>query len=414
MSTIRSNTIVFVVFTVIMMALYTMPQTVCFIRNDMMGIFCTVYYMVFIHRDIPISVALKVISPILLYAIVYGTVSMGFDFKLGIILPIMTTWTFSMPAFAMVAIYRRNSQIEQKAILVSTIVCLLYVCINTFLAIQSSPDIMRNLDGNSDMAFVTSMRMSGIGGFGFAYTMGLLFVALFALHNYRIAISKNPLVYWAILFAIGYFVLCTQFTTLLFIIIFSIFFYYFLDSRTIIKKLKFIILLFLAYYFFQSFILLGISLFEGQTLGIKFQMIYDGIWVNNDLEHVSAERSEWQLDAFRLFLSSPIWGNYILKGNAAIAFDRAHSTILSIMCSTGLLGLFSYFSTYIRIAKYQANNLFDKKERTLYFSCIAYYFFFSFFNPTDNVFELSWTLFITVPLLSLYFTRKFNQLVNNN
>lgn len=391
----------FVIATTLVSAMLFLPQSYIFLRNDMMGILLTVYYMLFVAKYVNIGTVFQKISPVIPYLLLSWLVAYGMSFKYGFVLPGMTLWSLLMPAFASIAVIKRNNKQEQKMILLGMFIIVAYVSYNTLMAVIDNPNVMRANEGGGEDSAQHYLRLMGIGNYGYAYSMGALFVALFSVR--KIITNKYKRLFMIASVFCAIVVLLSQYATLLFICIFSVFTYMILNAKKTDQKILLFLLAIIIYFSLQGFIYAGITIFEGQVLGEKFQMIYDGFWGTGDIEHLSADRSEKQLNAFRVFLQSPIIGNNYFDSTNQEAIGLAHSTIISILALTGLIGLISYLATFFNVIKYQVSKIFADSTKTAYFTVLAFYAFFAVLNPIDYTFETSWVIFFIVPIIFNYF-----------
>lgn len=385
--------------------LYMMPQSMYFFRNDAMAIIVGIYYFSFIRRYCGLKYLVQIFKYAMPFLFLMCFISKGGSIKYGFVLPFMTLWNLLIPCLISIAIIKRNNILEQKTILTVTLICMIYVSVTTLLAVEVDPNIMRKLTSDFTEDSVMMMRMKGVGGYGTAYSMGAFMVSLWILYKKMNLTFFKRVCYIALMGYVAMFILRAQFTTLIFITIFGIFFYYLLDANTASKKIRLILLLAVILFSLQAIIHIGISLFEGQTIGGKFETIYEAIWRTGNLEQISSDRSEFQMNSIRLFMESPIWGNDINNQENSITYGASHSTLLSVLCATGLIGLLSYVKSFYEAIKIEWLSLCPWVNKSLFFSVVAYFAFFAFFNPADYSLEASWMVFVTVPLM--------NKLLNN-
>lgn len=397
---INSISYPFVIATVLVSAMLFLPQSYIFLRNDAMGMLLTGYYFIFVAKYVPLGKVFSKFSPVLPYLFLSWLVAYGMSFKYGLVLPGMTLWTLLLPAFASIAVIKRNNPKEQKLILLGMFILVVYVSFNTLMAVIDNPNVMRANEGGEGSA-QNYLRLLGIGNYGYAYSMGALFVALFSIRKLVPLKIKHLFTIATVFCAIV--VLLSQYATLLFICVFSVFAYMIFNAKNINQKFLLVILAIIIYFSLQGIIYAGIKIFEGQVFGDKFQMIYDGLWGTGDVEHLSADRSEKQLNAFRVFLQSPLVGNYFFDSANREPIGLAHSTIISILALTGLIGLTSYLATFYNVIKYQVHKVFANSTKIAYYTVLAFYVFFALLNPIDYTFETSWIVFFIVPIIFNYF-----------
>ena len=145
------------------------------------------------------------------------------------------------------------------------------------------------------------------------------------------------------------------------------------------------------------------NLYSDTTIGDKLIKFNESMFGGGDITRVSGQRSKFQIDSFKLFLTSPIWGVNITDNlmNAAI-YGASHSTMLGVACSTGIIGLLSYYKTYWVVMK-PIFKVYDGNDK-LYIALVSYFFCFSIFNPSEST-EACWIIFLIAPLLYNLFNR---------
>lgn len=396
----QSGLNLFSIATIVMMLCYILPQAVIFIRNDIMAIIVTFYYALFISRYVSPAIIFKTFLLAVPYLFLYWANGFPGNFKLGFVLPLMTLWTLVMPCFAIVAAVKRNNPAEQKYILIATGICLLYVFVSTFRGLAIDPLIMREMAGGLDIS-VYQARLRGVGGYGIAYATGALFIAICILRRHCPE-KKYKMIGLLLMLICGLLVVQSQYATLLFITIGGIALYYIIDARTFLQKLNVVVASIVVVLSSQMLVTLGMSVFgEQEVLVFKFQLISDAVWGNAGVENVSGDRSQMQIDAFNMFLNSPVWGCPGFEQKEA--YFASHSTILGVLASTGLIGIASYFfCLYYSIKHLMVNCLLDM-ERRIILPVFIYYLAFSFLNPVEYSFECSWIIFFVIPLLYIFF-----------
>lgn len=386
----------FSIATVIMMLLYFMPQAMVFVRNDMMAIIVTAYYFLFVSKYVsPVNV-IKALLIGLPYLVLFWLVGSQMNFRLGFILPFMTLWTLIMPLFAVIAIIKRNNPVEQRFILVSTGICLLYVAIMTFRALDVDPLIMREMAGSDDNAVLVA-RMQGVGGFGIAYSIGALFISLWVIHKYIKHLTYLKFFNISIIIACGIMVVKSQYATLLFLTVFGIALYYIIEARTFTQRMTVVVVALITVYAAQTLIVWASQMIGGEVLQFKFQLIYNSLWGGEGAENISGDRSQLQIGAFDLFLRSPLYGEPGVVNTEA--YSESHSTLLSVMASSGIIGLISYLGVFYYSGKRMFLSVFDSVSKKLYVPVATFYFALAWLNPIDFSFECSWMIFFVIPLI---------------
>lgn len=395
----------FSIATVVMMLFYILPQAVLIVRNDVMAIIVTVYYALFIRRYVSPATVLKTLLLAIPYLLLFWANGFPGNARLGFVLPFMTLWTLVMPCFAIIAVVKRNNPDEQKVIIIAISICLLYVFISTFRGLAIDPLIMREMAGSEDIA-VHIARMKSVGGYGFAYAVGALFIASWLINKFIKHSLYLKLLMIVIIIACGVLIVQSQYATLLFISIFGVAIYYFITANTLGKKIRVVVIALIAFFASQTLVIMGTSLFGGDVLRYKFTLIYDAIWGNAGVENISGDRLQLQLDAFDLFLSSPIWG-YSGATNLE-EFNESHSTFIGNMALTGIIGVTSFFLLFYSSIKHMISIVFANiTEKKLYIPILFFYFLFAWLNPIEYAFECAWMIFFVVPLMFEFLINKY-------
>jgi hypothetical protein len=131
-----------------------------------------------------------------------------------------------------------------------------------------------------------------------------------------------------------------------------------------------------------------------QMLATKFSWIEEYCSGNSDSEALHS-RPELYLDAISDFCKSPVWGS------ATDSSDRAHSYVLGLLSSSGLLGLSCYLTVFLEAKKHIEKGLLTMKKDITLFSCACWYcFLLSILNPIGTSFEIAILLYIIIPVWS--------------
>lgn len=388
----------FSISTILLMLLYLLPQVMLFISNDVLAIIATLYYALFVSKYVPPQILLKTLLIAIPFLLLYWINGFSGNFKLGFVLPFMTFLTFLIPCFAFIATVKRNNIAEQKVILIATGVCLLYIAIASLRALSENPMIMREMAGRiEEDPLIRPARMRGVGGFGTAYAMGALFIAFWGIRKYVKKSLIHPILFYVILIGSAWLVVESQYATLLFISLLGVAIYYYIEAKTIIQKIIIVIVTIVLLVLSKSLIQLGMSISGLEVLRFKFELIYDGIWGGSGVENISGDRSQLQLNAWDLFLRSPIIG---MPGFSSMeAYNRSHSTVFGVLISSGVVGFISYISLYISALRRSIKTCLSNRAKELYMPVVLFYLAFAFLNPIDYVFDCPWVIFYVVPLL---------------
>lgn len=399
MQKLKLSSIIYILATGVLSAIYILPAIRIGFDYTKLAIILILFYILFIYRRNGVVPIKRLLLNLLPYMLLSFMVAKAGNFKLGFLHPLLITWCMIFPAILCKDLIERGNKAEILCISIITISMLLFVMYNTLDALSDSSNIMRDLTAVSilDEDLRIAYAQDNIGGFGIAYGTGAMVVLLVTLAFNRISSRSIRLIIYILLGYTLYFVLNAQFTTLLFLTMFcSIISLYLSDYGQRHKaQLIFmgIIFLFVTPLFFQ----LLAQLYDGTTIGVKLLNFNNSLFGDGNITEVSGQRSKFQLDAFILFLKSPIWGSDVTHNlsNATI-YVSSHSTMLGIACSTGLIGLISYYRTYWLFIKSIYNSIVNVGKN--YKALVLYFFLFSFLNPSETC-EASWVIFMIVPLL---------------
>lgn len=391
---------IFYIFSVsVLSAIYILPAVRIGFDYTTLAVVLFIFYAVFIFRlegFIPIK---TIVLNLLPYMLISFFVAKSGNFKLGFLHPLLITWCMLFPGILCKDIISRGNRKEMVVIAVITMSMLLYIMYNTIGAFAYSSNIMRSLTAVSTMddELRISYALANIGGFGIAYGSGAVVVLLITLVVNKLQRKGLGLITYLLLGFFLYFVLNAQFTTLLFLTTFCSILSLYYSKYGQQNKQQLIILGIVLLFLTPMLLQFVAGLYEGTTIGDKLIRFNESMFGGGDVTEVSGQRSKFQIDAFKLFLRSPIWGSDVTKNvtNATI-YGASHSTMLGVACATGLIGLISYYRTYWVILKPIFKDYASNGKQ--YVALVLYFFSFSFFNPSETS-EACWIIFLIVPLL---------------
>ena len=324
-------------------------------------------------------------------------IARNMDFKMGFLHPLLTSWCMLFPGILCHNIIKRDNNLELYSIGIVSFSMLLYVISNTIGAFAESTDIMRELTASTmDENIRLEYVMANIGGYGVAYGCGAIVVMLFTILVKHKFYRKQSILLYASIAFFSYFVLNAQFTTLLLLTLFCTILSLYYSDYGQKHKCRLVVLGFVLIFLMPLCMDLLAQLYNGTTIGDKLIRMNSAI-SGGHVSEASGERSLNQIKALKLFFESPIFGNNILSdfSNANI-YHESHSTFLGVACSTGIIGLISYYSTYWSVIKplFREYSGTDKN----YIAIVLYFFLFSILNPSEST-EASWIIFMVVPLV---------------
>ena len=395
----KINSLLYIVAVSFLSAIYMLPAVKIGFDYTKLAIVLFVFYAVFMLRREGLRPITTIVKNLLPFMFISFLVAKSGNLKLGFFHPLLVTWCMLFPAILCKNLIKRNKKTELIVISTMTLSMLIYVMYNTIGVMADSPDIMRQLTAASTMdeELRLTYAIENIGGFGIAYGAGAIVVLLFTLVvNKRLGGRTKISIYLLLGYAL-FFVLNAQFTTLLFLVILGTLVSLYFSEYGQKHKLQLVCIGVLLLFFFPMLVQLLADLYEGTTIGERLIRFNESLFGGGDVTELSGQRSKNQIDAFLLFLRSPLWGSDVTHNvtNATI-YVSSHSTMLGVACSTGLIGLMSYYKTYWSFIKPIYKDYASNGKQ--YIALVAYFFFFSFFNPSETT-EACWIMFLIVPAL---------------
>lgn len=276
-----------------------------------------------------------------------------------------------------------------------------YTSTRTIIELNTNPMVARLLAAGIVADDLAIIRAANVAGYQLSYAIGFatIICLAFALH-YKSKYSKLTFTF-AYLF-LFYFVFRTQYTTLLILTTLGSYIVMYIYSRNKSWKQLFIVLsLFLAVAV-PFFMLMLSQLHDRETsmISMKFTQLLD-FSRTGDLSAVG-NRPSLYLEAFDRFLISPLIGNPVYIYNQAnISMYHSHSTLFSYLQSTGLVGTLCVYVPLFCLYNAIMHNMkeispFLKECYKLVFVMLI---ILSVVNPIDYCFEISFIVFLFIPLL---------------
>lgn len=395
----KINSILYIFGVSCLSAIYLLPAVRIGFDYTKLAIILFAFYAVFILKTENLRPIITIVKNLLPYMFISFIVAKAGNLKLGFFHPLLITWCMLFPGILCKDLIERGNKKELLSIAMITLTMLLYVMYNTIGAFADSPDVMRQLTAAStkDEELILDYVADNIGGFGIAYGSGSIVILLITLLVNKVLSGWTKIVIYLLLGYTLYLVLNAQFTTLLLLVIFGSMVSIYFSEYGRRHKMQLVLIGILLLFFVPLLFHLLANFYEGTIIGEKLILFNESIFGDGNVAEVSGQRSRFQIDAFLLFLKSPIWGSDVTRDvvNATI-YVSAHSTVLGVACSTGLIGLISYYKTYWSFIKpiYKDYASYSKQ----YVALLVYFFCFSFFNPSENT-EACWIMFMIVPVL---------------
>lgn len=393
----KSTSIGYILIVLLFSAIYILPSIRVNFDYTSLAIITLVFYAVYIFKKEKITPIKIIIVNLLPYMLLMFLIARNMDFKMGFLHPLLTSWCMLFPGILCHNIIKRDNNLELYSIGIVSFSMLLYVISNTIGAFAESTDIMRELTASTmDENIRLEYVMANIGGYGVAYGCGAIVVMLFTILVKHKFYRKQSILLYASIAFFSYFVLNAQFTTLLLLTLFCTILSLYYSDYGQKHKCRLVVLGFVLIFLMPLCMDLLAQLYNGTTIGDKLIRMNSAI-SGGHVSEASGERSLNQIKALKLFFESPIFGNNILSdfSNANI-YHESHSTFLGVACSTGIIGLISYYSTYWSVIKplFREYSGTDKN----YIAIVLYFFLFSILNPSEST-EASWIIFMVVPLV---------------
>lgn len=408
----KGLSISYIVIVLAFSAIYILPSVRIYFDYTNLAIITLAFYAFFIYKKENVKPIKNIVANLFPYMLLMFLVARNWDFKMGFLHPLLTSWCMLFPGVLCHNIIKRDNKIELYTIALFSLSLLLYVMNNTIGAFSESTDIMRELTASTmEDSLRLKYVMANIGGYGIAYGCGAVVVMLFTIlvkHKFN---TKYTFLLYAIIGYFSYFVLNAQFTTLLLLTIFCTILSIYYSDYGQKHKIRLFVIGFMLIILAPLCMQLLAQLYNGTTIGDKLVRMNLAISGGN-VSEASGERSLNQIKALKLFLESPLWGNDILNNFTNVnIYHESHSTFLGVACSTGIIGLISYYSTYWSVIKPLFQEYSGKNKN--YIAIVLYFFLFSILNPSEST-EACWIIFMIVPLVYFISDKKMNIRIKKN
>lgn len=364
------------------------------------AIMCLIFIMLgTVRKDF-----LKVILTVFGLALIFFIVPYSFGIK-DSVNTLQQLVIFLAPMFIGMMIIEKSKENKKLFSVFLTAMCIMIVVVYfaTVKELSINPAVMRNLATGDNTEELVMYRMSNVGGFGFAYAMGIMSIVTFYLTLYYKGLLR--FVFLVLSVVMVSFIYKSQYTTLLILLIATVFVLSIIKSKHILTKLILLFFGLITVLFVGDLFSWAASVTNLTALKLHFSNIAD-FFLNGN---VNTTRPEYYAKAFNLFLTSPLIGVVgITKDPVAWSIiNQSHSTQLPILAETGLIGsilyncyLFFMWRTIQKALKRNGNST------ILFTLCFIYIFILSWINPVFLVFELSMVVFAVVPSIICLFDFK--------
>ena len=306
---------------------------------------------------------------------------------------------FFMPCLLLYSI-SKASTVSKWIVWIFAAIIMIYISYKTVSAIDTDDMIARLLANGGVDEELTEYRMDNIGGFGFCYAVGLTFpLWVSTLIDTKTRWVK---IFAAVLIIITFiFVLKVQYMILLIMCIFTVMLAIMYRPGNAGKKLLGFIVL-LAIIFLLPLVLRAIThLNIGTHISGKINNVASFLDGSVAAENTTSRVVKYKA-AFSEFIRSPIFG--AVGSKAAI---KAHSTWLVLGCKMGLIGISSF--AYMLFSGYKWTSFTLKNfgvSRIPFVVTFVTLIVLALVNPVDYSYEISFVVFLFVPLTMLLFGEK--------
>ena len=300
---------------------------------------------------------------------------------------------YFMMFFPLLLFYRLKEhagQRNKKLLLFFSYALVVYVFINTLIEMIANPGITRHW-----IEFAT-ISESNIGSYSFVYSvphiavvMGMLFL------NTRSTFAK--VVYFGVIVVCIYFLLLAQYTLALLITIIGlvILFIQVYDSLSI-KAL--IVCLVIAFFVLAPYIFNWLAdKVPSESMSIRFREIAAFFGSGETSSENLGGRMTIYIQAIKDFFKSPLYGHKILS------YDP-HSTFLSILADTGVLGFIPF--VYVITGSNKVIKSLIPENKKLFIPIFFMLVAMGLTNPIHSARQISLAVWLIAPLtIDLYFNR---------
>lgn len=402
----RNKSVLYYIFAALLIAMYLLPQVQIYLNLVQMAILSFLFSAIFIFTKYSVKNFFDIMKWSIPFLIIMFIVAFQFDFKYGLVHPYMQMWNMVFPAILAIDFINNGKKKYNKIFLLYTLLLYCFVGFQTIKQFELHPDIARAMtSGNTDEEFVNEMKKLGVGGFGVAYSSGLVAISslavilLFEINKFQ-KLSLMVLCVFALYFSYN-----AMFTTLILIVSFSLCILLFnykqsFSYRTFVILAGIILLLMLPAIFKYM-----IENNMNNAVGNHFSQLYDEIWGSG--YNRASLRTIYRDMCVDKFLNSPFWGNDT-TGEMHYLYTHSHSTFWGLAIATGLIGIISYFGTLYKSFKLTMLEGNSYQYRVLYLPIIVFYVLLSYFNPS-NALEICLTIFFIIPLMYNSFKLKNNK-----
>ncbi len=288
---------------------------------------------------------------------------------------------------------------QQKAILIILLLIIVYVTINTMIALEEEPWIARILasDKTTTSAEINAYRIGNVGGYSFSYMMGVV-TLIFAYFSFMFKKTSTKVLCVAITVLCFYYIIQTMYTTLLLLCSIGVILIIFLHIKSPqLRVLVLVVSVGLVFLLPKLFEYLSGVFSSESILSTKFDqmtMAMSGEGIDS-----LGRRPQLISNAIKNWLEHPFFGSY--------SENPSHSLVMEYLQQNGIFGFAAWMTVYIASWKILYRTLKENGIKTQLFNiCMCYFSALSFFNDTKYTFEITIATFFIVPIVSAFFCKK--------
>lgn len=274
-----------------------------------------------------------------------------------------------------------------------------YILIKTFNALQSVPDVCRELAKSTtySSAVRTGYRMQNVGGFEYSYMMGIVTLGFV----WNVITNKNKKIKIISLIAVVvcyYFVIQTMYTLLLILVFIGTLLMFFFSTKKIpVKGIVAIGVIFSLFFMEPIFKFLSELFSFNYGLEEKFTTMYFAL--KYDDVNIVGSRPGLMKAALVNWLEHPILGGVHNQDS------NSHSFIMNVLEDNGIIGLSVWIGLFGFGWKQIRSFL---SHKTLFDVTMIYVFLLSLFNPIGFVFEIVFVAYLIIPVWTCVFSLEEN------
>lgn len=280
---------------------------------------------------------------------------------------------------------------QLRAVIISYFVIIAFILYKTLVALESNPWVTRILARSKmmDDPETRAYRLGNVGGFEFAYMMGIITLCLVwtALKS-----DKKWVKYISILAVLVcyYYIIETMYTTLLILTVIGTIILLMTNIKHMSVKIILLIGLLALIFSLPSLLKYLSDVFSGSLLSTKFMQMHNAL-TGEGIDALGS-RPEHIKTALKIWLQHPVFGGF--GGD-----KKVHSFVFGLLETNGLVGLAFFGTLLYQTYKYIASTMRRMGlPRQLFNVCMLYLIALAFLNPVGYLFEVTIVAFFFVPI----------------